>query len=123
MLALARAAQDHLSSTNARTHLASLDMRRGQYAQAAAYYTEVLDVRRRDGEQVGIAAALHNLSRAAFYQGELQRAIALLEESLTHRAAVGDRYEYAWTLDVLAEAVYVADGWPRMLGRLRRHPG
>jgi non-specific serine/threonine protein kinase len=88
----------HAGSLSAAGSLAYV---RSDYAVAATLHEASLTLYRQVGDQSGIAASLHDLSRVWSYQGHLERAEALSQESLAIRSELGDRRGVAMSLNYL----------------------
>ena len=58
------------------------------------------------GDQIQAGAAMNGLGLVAYYQGDFSRAVALHEEALELRRALGDRNGIAISLGSLGLAVY-----------------
>jgi predicted ATPase/DNA-binding CsgD family transcriptional regulator len=82
--------------------LGNVALARGDGAQAAAYFTEVLALAREFGTSWGIAGALGNLAEALLLQGELDRAEARLHESLAIDQGSSAAHQHPEALDTLA---------------------
>jgi predicted ATPase/DNA-binding CsgD family transcriptional regulator len=77
------------------------------YATAAAYHGESLDLSRQGGDEPGIARALFGLGDVALRRGELDRAVALFEEARDLNRRLGDRLWEAGCLASLAQAARI----------------
>jgi hypothetical protein len=77
--------------------------RRGNDAQAAAFYEESLAIRRRLGDTWGIVVSLSNLGLLAYHQGDVETAVRLHLESLPLVRQLGDRVNASAALLGLAQ--------------------
>jgi DNA-binding SARP family transcriptional activator/tetratricopeptide (TPR) repeat protein len=75
-----------------------------QYDEAGHRLSEGLRIFEDMDNRYGIGFAHHNLGRLALAQGEPERAVDHLRESLVTRQLIGDRRGYAATLDLLGHA-------------------
>jgi hypothetical protein len=89
------------------------------YAQAAAEAGVALAEFRALGDVEGTAWSLISLGTVARYQGDAERASALLAESLSLAEGIGFREGIAWSAEQLG-LLAAADGDPAALGLLRR---
>jgi predicted ATPase/DNA-binding XRE family transcriptional regulator/Tfp pilus assembly protein PilF len=79
----------------------NLIRRQGDFRRATALHEECLRVRRRLGDEQGIAYSLNNLGNVARDQCDYPRARALHEESLALKREVGDQWGVAASLNNL----------------------
>ncbi len=93
--------------TNAQAHgevayvlgyLGSVAWNRGEYAEAAEYYQQTLEIRRTLGDLRGIASAYMSLGITLLDQGKFSQAEPLLREGCRLRRAIGDRLGIADSL-------------------------
>jgi predicted ATPase/class 3 adenylate cyclase/Tfp pilus assembly protein PilF len=73
----------------------------GDYTSARSLYEESLFLRRKFGDQEGIAGSLNNLGNVAEQQGNYASARSLYEESLSLTRELGDKWRIAASLNNL----------------------
>ncbi|HQR11914.1 MAG TPA: tetratricopeptide repeat protein [Casimicrobiaceae bacterium] len=103
---LAAAPSDQAEGVRARALNAAggLAWQQGDYSAAQALYQECLAIRRRQGDQRGIAASLGNLGSVTLQQCDYPAARALYEECLAIFRKLGDRWAIAGALGNLGVA-------------------
>jgi predicted ATPase len=74
---------------------------RGDFATAAAHYAEAIALRRRLGDDVGLARTLNNFAILAYERGDYRRATDLYQETLELRRLTGDRAGMVFSLNGL----------------------
>ena len=77
----------------------------GSYRDAEAPAAESLDLARRAHDRVGVGLALRILGNAALNQGHLDRALELLQESVSELGAAGDETSRIRALGTLARCL------------------
>jgi tetratricopeptide (TPR) repeat protein/tRNA A37 threonylcarbamoyladenosine biosynthesis protein TsaE len=85
--------------------LGIFNRRRGNLDKAESFYKMSLEIRKRFGDQLGIAASLHNLGILAKGRGELEEAEHLYRESLEIYKKLGKQSETANSLQSLGNLV------------------
>lgn len=92
-----------LIRARALTALAGIMYWQGRWEQIPLYYQEALDLFKVHGEDSDVAEALYNLAFPYGYMNEIDRADALLRESMAISERIGDRHGVAralWGLGV-----------------------
>jgi tetratricopeptide (TPR) repeat protein len=91
---------------------------RGEYARAASFYRESLDLYREVGERRGIALLTGRLGGISQVRTDYARAAALYDESLRLHRELGSRLGIPQDLEGIA-TIHVARGSPESAVRLR----
>ncbi len=99
------------------SNLGGVAERRGEYAKAASFYRESLDLYQELGEKRGIALLTGRLGGISQVQADYARAAALYDESLRLHRELGDRLGISQDLEGIA-AIHVARGSPESAARL-----
>ena len=99
------------------SNLGGVAERRGEYAKAAAFYRESLDLYRELGEKMGIALLTGRLGGISRVQADYARAAALYDESLLLHRELGDRLGISQDLEGIA-AMRAARGLAESAARL-----
>ncbi len=97
-LAICEALGDDIGVATSSNDLGELARIAGALDEAQAHYARALGLWRAMGDATGVARGAFNMAQTAREMGDLPRAAALLRESLTASAEVGDRHLRAVTL-------------------------
>ncbi len=68
------------------------------------------------GDRAGIAASLSNLGVVAYEQGDFDAACAYLDESVTLKRELGDRWSLAHSLEMTGDWLCSMEAWSRLPG-------
>lgn len=119
--ALAEDAGGHdLARARALTGLGGLLYWKGDWQAVLEPYQEALELFRAVGSQADIAEALYNLSFPVGYQGDIERAYALLEESLALNESIGRAIGVGRAHWGIANMAVYDETWPLAIDSLEK---
>ncbi|MCK4457001.1 MAG: tetratricopeptide repeat protein [Thermoplasmata archaeon] len=87
----------------------------GEYDRALEYYERSLEIRKRIGDQQGIAASLNNIGIVHYNKGEYDRSLEHYHKSLEIREKIGDQWGIAASLNNIGNVHYDRGEYDRAL--------
>jgi DNA-binding SARP family transcriptional activator/tetratricopeptide (TPR) repeat protein len=97
-LEVARRTGDRAAEADALSALASVDLRRDSYQEAAGHFRQVLAIRQETDDRIGAARVLGNLALTDLFQGHYSSAAAQMSNALDLFLELGDQAGQAHAL-------------------------